>query len=128
MTWTQRVLRFGIAAAVAVSAVSHAYLYIHGYQHIPAIGSAFLVGASVSFAVAVLIVCGGPEWLCWAAAVLAGGSLAAFALSRTVGIFGFSERGWDPAPHAGLTVGAELVTVALWVAVVVTRRKTSRRL
>lgn len=60
------------------------------------IGAAFLVGASVAFAVAALILLGGPGWLCWVAAAVAGGSLTAFALSRTVGIFGFSERGWDP--------------------------------
>ncbi|KZS65030.1 MAG: hypothetical protein K2X56_05695 [Mycobacterium pseudokansasii] len=120
-------LRFGFAVSVAVSAVSHAYLYVRGYQHIPVIGAAFLVGAGVSFAVAVLILFGGPGWLCWVAAAAAGGSLTAFALSRTVGTFGFSERGWDPAPHAGVSAGAELATVALWVAVVAARRRSLRR-
>ena len=93
-------LRIGFAASLAVSATSHAYLYIHGYQHIPKIGTAFLVQASVSFALALLIVAGGPWWLRWAGAAMAGGSLVAFVLSRTVGIFGFSETGWEPAPHA----------------------------
>jgi hypothetical protein len=41
----------------------------------------------------------------------------AFALSRTVGVFGFSERGWDPSPYAAVSVGAEAVTVLLWAAV-----------
>ncbi len=109
-------LRIGFAASLAVSATSHAYLYIHGYQHIPKIGTAFLVQASVSFALALLIVAGGPWWLRWASAAMAGGSLVAFVLSRTVGIFGFSETGWEPAPHAALSVGAEVLTVLLWVA------------
>ncbi|OBH07456.1 MULTISPECIES: hypothetical protein [unclassified Mycobacterium] len=109
-------LRLGLAAALAVSAFSHAYLYIHGYQHIPRIGTAFLVQASVSFSLALLIAAGGPWWLSWAAAAMAGGSLVAFVLSRTVGLFGFSERGWDPAPHAALTVVAEVLCVALWAA------------
>ena len=65
------VLRFGLAASLAVSAVIHAYLYIHGYQHIPTIGMAFLIQASVSFALALLIVVGGPWWLSWAAAAVA---------------------------------------------------------
>jgi hypothetical protein len=106
-------LRIGIAASLAVSAASHAYLYIHGYQYIPAISTAFLIQASVSFAVALLIVLGGPGWLRWVAAAVAGGSLVAFTLSRTVGLFGFSERGWDPSPHAAIAVGAEVLTVLL---------------
>ena len=51
----------------------------------------------------------------WAAATVAGGALAAFALSRTVGLLGFSERGWQPSPHAAVSVASELLTVGLWV-------------
>jgi hypothetical protein len=122
-------LRIGLAASLAVSATSHAYLYIHGYQHIPKIGTSFLVQASVSFALALLIVAGGPWWLRWAAAAMAGGSLVAFALSRTVGIFGFSEIGWEPAPHAAISVGAEVLTVLLWAGplVVATAAHSTRR-
>jgi len=123
MTLTDTVVRIGLAASLAVSAASHTYLYIHGYQHIPAIGTAFLVQASVSFALALLIVAGGPGWLRWAAAALAGGSLAAFVLSRTVGIFGFSEIGWNPSPHAAISVGAEVLTVLLWAGALVSRRR-----
>jgi hypothetical protein len=78
------------------------------------IGTAFLIQASVSFAAALLILLGGPWWLRWAAAALAGGSLVAFVLSRTVGLFGFAERGWDPSPYAAISVGAEVLTVLLW--------------
>ncbi len=107
-------MRFAIAAALGVTGVSHALLYIHGYRHIPDIGTAFLVQASVCLAVAVLLVAGGPAWLRWAAAGLAAGSLAGFALSRTVGVLGFVERGWQPSPHAAVSVAAEALTVALW--------------
>jgi len=107
-------LRLGLAASLAVSAYSHAYLYIHGYQHIPMIGTAFLIQASVSFALSLLIVVGGPWWLDWAAAAMAGGSLVAFVLSRTVGLLGFTERGWDPSPHAALSVASEALCVLLW--------------
>jgi hypothetical protein len=109
-------IRIGLALSLAISATSHAYLYIHGYQHIPTIGTAFLIQASVSFALALLIVAGGPGWLQWGAAAVASGSLVAFALSRTVGLFGFSERGWDPSPHAAISVAAEVLTVLLWAA------------
>ncbi|MEE3067643.1 MAG: hypothetical protein VYA67_27515 [Actinomycetota bacterium] len=107
-------IRVGFAVSLLASAASHAYLYIHGYQHIPTIGTGFLVQASVSFAVAVLILLGGPSWLRWAGAAISGGSLVAFALSRTAGLFGFSEQGWDPAPYAAISVGAEVLTVLLW--------------
>ena len=127
MTFAEAMTRIGIAAAMAVSGISHAYLYIHGYQHIPTIGGAFVLQASVSFAVAVLILIGGPGWLRWAAAVVAGGALVAFVLSRTVGLFGFSERGWQPSPHAAVSVVAELLTVGLWVAYLIDRRRAGTR-
>ncbi|OBI82680.1 hypothetical protein [Mycobacterium sp. 1245805.9] len=107
-------LRLALAASLAVSAFSHAYLYVHGYQHIPMIGTSFLIQASVSFSLALLVAAGGPWWVEWSAAALAGGSLVAFALSRTVGLFGFTERGWDPAPHAALSVVSEALCVLLW--------------
>jgi hypothetical protein len=126
MTLTDIMLRIGFAASLAVSAASHAYLYVHGYQYIPTIGTAFLIQASVSFALALLILLGGPWWLRWAAAAVGGGSLVAFTLSRTVGLFGFSERGWEPSPHAAITVCAELLTVALWAGALVRWRVADR--
>jgi hypothetical protein len=73
MTFAGVITPIGIAVALAVSGISHAYLYIHGYRHIPTIGTAFVAQASVSFAVAALILVGGPAWLggprpCWPAA------------------------------------------------------------
>jgi hypothetical protein len=120
-------LRVAIAAALAVTGISHAYLYIHGYRHIPNIGTAFLLQASVSVAVAVLLVLGGPGWLRWAAAALAGGSLVAFALSRTVGVLGFTERGWQPSPHAAISAVAEVLTVVLWAVWLFSRRAAVAR-
>ena len=72
MTFAGVITRIGIAVALAVSGISRAYLYIHGYRHIPTIGTAFVAQASVSFAVAALILVGGPAWLRWAAAMLVG--------------------------------------------------------
>jgi hypothetical protein len=111
-------IRIGFAASLLISAASHSYLYVHGYRHIPTVGTAFLIQASVSFALALVIVVGGPDWLRWAAAAVSGGSLVAFALSRTVGLFGFSEHGWDPSPHAAVSVVGEALTVLLWAATV----------
>jgi hypothetical protein len=35
-------------------------------------------------------------------------------MSRTVGLSGFSERGWEPAPYAAVSVTAEVITLVLW--------------
>jgi hypothetical protein len=106
-------LQVAISASVAVSGVVHAYLYIHGYRDIPVVGPAFLLQGSVFCALALLILIGGPAWLQLVAAIGAAGSLVAFALSRTVGLFGFIETGWQPSPYAAITVVAEVLTLLL---------------
>jgi hypothetical protein len=116
------VLRIVLSASLAVSGVVHAYLYIHGYRDIPAIGPAFLMQGSVFCALAVLILAGGPGWLQLVGALGAMGSLVAFALSRTVGIFGFTETGWQPSPYAVITVVAEVLTLLLVGATVLRER------
>lgn len=116
-----------MAASLAVSAVSHAMLYVRGYSHVPVIGSGFLVQASAFAAIAVLIALGGPGWLWIVAVVGSAGSLIAFGLSRTVGIAGFVERGWEPAPHAVLSVGAELLTLAVFAAAALRVRRSPSR-
>ncbi|MDT5285949.1 MAG: hypothetical protein QOF88_838 [Mycobacterium sp.] len=121
-------VRFAIAATLAVSGVIHTYLYIDGgYRYIPTVGSGFLVQATIFCALAVLILVGAPEWISWAGAVLSVGALIAFALSRTIGLFGFSERGWNPSPYAALSVIAEALTVVLVVALVLVRRRPLKR-
>ena len=106
-------LRTAISASVAVSGVLHAYLYTDGYRDIPTVGPAFLVQASVFCALAVLILAGGPAWMQLVAAIGAAGSLVAFALSRTAGLFGFTETGWQPSPYAAISVVAEVLTLLL---------------
>lgn len=112
-TRTMLVTRIAVAAVVAVSGYIHADLYLHGYQFIPTIGPAFLLQASGSFAVALLLLAGGPPLIRWAAAALAAGALVGFALSRTTGLFGFTETGLQPAPQALISILAELATLAL---------------
>ncbi len=113
-----------MAASLATSAISHAFLYLHGYGQIPVVGPGFLLQASVLAAMAVLIALGGPIWLWVAAMMTSAGSLIAFGLSRTVGLFGFIERGWEPAPHAVISVVAELVTLGVFFAAVLRLRRS----
>jgi hypothetical protein len=118
VTATELILRIGISASLAIGGVIHAYLYVDSYRYIPTLGPSFLLQGSLSCAVAVLILSGGPGWLRVIAAALAIGSLVAFGLSRTVGLFGFTETGWAP-PYGPLAVAAEAITLALcatWMA------------
>jgi len=50
-----------------------------------------------------------------------------FGLSRTErGIFGFTERGWNPSPEAGLSVVAEIATaIVCTVALVLASRRSA---
>jgi hypothetical protein len=118
-------LRLLIAASLAVSGVVHAYLWATGYSGIPTVGPAFLIQASVFCALAVLILVGGPAWLQVLGALGAAGSLVAFALSRTVGLFGFIETGWEPSPYTWISVATELATIVLVGATLVRRSVTS---
>jgi hypothetical protein len=124
MTRTDRLTHAATAATLATSGAIHAQLYLSGYRSIPVIGTLFLLQASASLALAVLLLAGTllrpPALLYLAAAATAAGALAGFAASRTTGIFGFTERGLQPAPQSLLTLLAEAATLALLA--VITRR------
>lgn len=105
--------RIVAALCLAISGYLHAQLYLRGYRAIPGIGPAFLLQASGSFAVGILLLAAAPAILRLAAAGLAGGALVGFALSRTVGIFGFVEHGLNPAPQALLSILTEIATLCL---------------
>ena len=108
-------IRYVTAALLALSGYIHADLYLHGYQAIPLVGPAFLLQASGSFAIALLLLVGNALIIRLAAAGLAAGALVGFAMSRTVGIGTFVEHGFDPAPQALISVLAELAVLALLV-------------
>jgi len=127
MTVTDLATRIALSASLAASGVVHAYLYVDGYRGIPTVGPAFLLQGSAFCALAVLILVGGPAWLRLAAAIGAAGSLVAFALSRSAGLFGFTETGWLPAPYAMISVIAEVLTILL-VAATALRRPAADRL
>lgn len=110
-----RLLRFGVVCTTAVSGYIHAQLYVSGYRFVHIIGVMFLLQASVSFAIAALLLVGGPPALRVVAAGAAIGALAGFAASRTVGVFGFTERGFQPAPQALYSVLAETATLLLLI-------------
>jgi len=106
-------IRLAIVATLAETGFVHAKLYLGGYRVIPYIGPMFLLQAAVSFAVAALLLFAAPVVLRLLAAGAAAGALFGFVLSRTVGVFGFTERGFDPAPDALLSVLAEVLCLLL---------------
>jgi hypothetical protein len=119
-------VRIGIGATLIVSGVVHAYLYTGDYQYIPTIGTAFLLQASVFCALGLLVLVGGPDWLSWSGGALSIAAIIAFALSRTVGLLGFTEHGWEP-PFGPVSVIAQILTVVLIAAAVLTSRRAVPR-
>ena len=111
------VLRGLSAATLAVSGYIHAQLYVDGYRFIHVVGVMFLLQAAASFALAVLLLAGtvlrSPALLDLAAAGTAAGALAGFVASRTIGVFGFTEHGFQPAPKALISVLVEVATLGL---------------
>jgi hypothetical protein len=108
-------IRLAAAGCHAASGFIHAELYLHGYRVIPGVGPAFLLQASGAVAVALLLLLTTSVVPRLIAAGLAFGALAGFAASRTVGIFGFVERGLEPAPQALISLLVEVATLALLV-------------
>jgi hypothetical protein len=110
-----RDLAWRIAAAVSLAGTGwvHTDLYLNGYRDIHVVGPSFLVLGSGAFAVAVLLLLSSSFVLRLLAAGLAVGALFGFLLSRTVGLFGFTERGLDPAPQALLSLLFEVGVLAV---------------
>ena len=124
-TLTKIALRTAAAAGLATSGYIHAQLYVADYRFIHIVGVLFLLQASASFALAALLLVGGPVYISIAAAGAAAGALGGFAASRTIGVFGFTEHGWQPSPQSLVSVLVEVGTLMLlmptFVAVVRTR-------
>jgi hypothetical protein len=130
-----RTLGVATAALVATGGYVHFCLYRHGYRTIPKIGVGFLLQVVTSALVVVALLLG-PHRVAriarvahvtdrlagtlteLAAAALAIGTLAAFALTRTPGgLFNFQERGLQPSPQALIALVAEigvLVVIGAW--------------
>jgi len=107
-------IRVLIAVATAVTGLVHANLYVDGgYRAIHVVGPAFLLLSSGAFAVSALLLVSGSPVLRLGAAAVAAGALGGFVMSRTLGVFGFTERGLQPAPQALVSLISELGALAL---------------
>jgi hypothetical protein len=114
-----------IAAATAVTGFVHANLYVDGgYRAIHVVGPSFLLLSSGAFAVAALLLISGSPVLRLGAAAVAAGALGGFVMSRTVGVFGFTERGLQPAPQALISLISELSALGLLLCLEVMLRRS----
>ena len=118
-----------VVAAVCLAGTGwvHADLYLTGYRQIAYIGPMFMALAAGCFAVAVLLLVAGAPVPRILAAGLSVGALFGFVLSRTVGVFGFVERGLQPAPQAALSLAFELITLALLAVTFIAGRSPVRQ-
>jgi hypothetical protein len=118
------------ALATAVTGYVHANLYVDGgYRVIHVVGPAFLLLSSGAFAIAALLLVGGSLVSRLGAAAVAAGALGGFVMSRTVGVFGFTERGLQPAPQALISLVSEVGALALllcWEALIRRSRAAAR--
>jgi hypothetical protein len=119
--------RLPVAACLATGGYIHAQLYIRGYHAIPYIGTSFRWDAAASFAVAALLLVANPAIVRLAAAGLCLSGLGGFTVSRTIGLFGFTERGLQPAPQALLSVLAWVAALVLLVTPII-KQRTHRKL
>jgi hypothetical protein len=102
-----------VSICLTVVGYIHAQLYVRSYHAIPYIGTSFRWDAAASFAVAALLLIRNATVLRIAAIALCLSGLGGFIGSRTIGLFGFTERGWQPAPQALLSLLAWVVALAL---------------
>lgn len=118
-------IRVLIAMATAVTGLVHASLYVDGgYRAIHVVGPSFLLLSSGAFAVALLLLISGSPVLRLGAAAVAAGALGGFVMSRTVGVFGFTERGLQPAPQALISLVSELGALVLLLCLEVILRRS----
>lgn len=99
------------AIAVAVGGYEHAHLYHEGYSEIATIGTLFLLNAIGSLVTILLLLARRPQLFIVASLAISFGSIVALVLTRTTGLFGFEESGYDG--HAMLTLLAELAAIPL---------------
>ena len=116
-----RIARLAAATFVLAGGYIHFDLWRDGYRAIDYIGPLFVANAVVSALLVVALLLRPDVRVAVAGVVFSVGSLAALVLSRTVGLLGFTERGWsDMAVQATTAEIGAIVAIAL---VIVARRR-----
>ncbi|MEO1060163.1 MAG: cupredoxin domain-containing protein [Actinomycetota bacterium] len=102
------------AAGLAVGGLLHGVLYVDAaYDDVPQaiVRLGFPAQALASIVVAVALLVDASRRSALAAIAVSGGSLLAFGASRTVGLLGFRESGFEPIPETPMLLAAEAVAL-----------------
>ena len=122
---TARLTRLLAAALLLAGGVIHYDLWTNGYRDIPTIGPLFLANFVGSIVLAGAVMASRRAGVTLAGIVFAAGSLTALILSRTVGVFGFSETIWTT--QAVQTLATELGALATLAVVLGIQLRDARR-
>lgn len=91
---TARLTRSLAAVLLLAGGVIHLELWRGGYRNVPKIGPLFLANFVGSIVLAAAVLVSRRASVAVGGIVFAAGALAALVLSRTVGVFGFTETVW----------------------------------
>ncbi|MGI9120423.1 MAG: hypothetical protein ACR2G7_09960 [Acidimicrobiales bacterium] len=117
----KRITRLPAAVSLVVGGIIHLQLWLSGYRVIPYVGPFFIANVVVSALLALALVARNDSRVTVVAIIFSLASLVALVMSRTVGLFGFTEPAWtDQAVRA--TTAEFGAIVALAIVFVVTHR------
>lgn len=117
-----RLTRSLAAVLLVAGGLVHLELWNGGYRAIPQIGPLFMANFVGSIALAVAIFVSRRASAALAGILFAAGSLVALVLSRTVGVFGFTEAAWTP--EAMKTLAFEVGAIVALAAALMMQRRT----
>ncbi len=116
----ERLARVAAAGFVLVGGLIHLQLWQDGYRGIRYIGPWFIANVAVSALFVVALLARRDVRVGVASVVFSVASLAALVMSRTVGLFGFSEQIWTDASvqataaEVGAIVAVAVLVAAFW--------------
>jgi hypothetical protein len=120
---TARLTRLLAAVFLLIGGIIHYTLWTSGYRFIPKIGPLFMANFLASIVLAAAVMMSRRATVGFAGIAFAAGSLAAVLLSRSVGVFGFTEPIWTS--QAITTVISEIGAIATLAVAVAIRLRTA---
>lgn len=123
---TARLTRSLAAVLLLAGGIVHFNLWNDGYRHIPNIGPLFMANFVGSIALAAAVITSRRASVAMIGIMFAAGSLTALVLSRTVGVFGFTEAIWTP--EAMKTLASEVGAIVALAGALVMQRRTALHL
>ena len=104
----QRIARLSAAVLILAGGAVHLQLWRGGYRGIPRIGPWFMANVIISAVLALALLLRNDARVAVAGVIFSVASLSALVMSRTIGIFGFTEKTWTSSvvQATGAEVGA----------------------